>query len=246
MSNKPLKHSERKRAQTAASRMKGTWGRGRALAPTLHIKPERILIVTEGEKTEPLYFEGFRRRINESYGRDYVTVEVHGLGDNTVSLFNRARALAERDIEGFTQVWVVYDRDSFPTCDFNVVPELCASATNDCTVYRAAWTNEAFELWYLLHFEYMDSALNRGSFGPRLTSILQQLGHGAYQKNRADMFYLLEGLVDRAVANAKRLEEVNQGMSPADCNPGTTVHLLIEELRPYLLRPEDQKLVSNE
>lgn len=239
MSNKPPKHSERKKAQTAASRMKGSWGRGRAAAPTVRIRPERILIVTEGEKTEPLYFEGFRRRINESYGREYVAVEVHGLGDNTVSLFNRARALVERDIKGFTQVWVVYDRDSFPSRDFNAVPELCAAASDDETVYRAAWTNESFELWYLLHFEYVDAALDRGSFGPRLTASLQRSGHGAYRKNRPDMFYLLEGRLDRAIANAERLERANIGTSPADSNPGTTVHLLAKELRPYLGNPED-------
>lgn len=59
MSNKPPKHSELKKKETAAKRMRGSWGKSRAAAPSIRIRPERFLIVTEGTRTEPLYFEGF-------------------------------------------------------------------------------------------------------------------------------------------------------------------------------------------
>ncbi|WP_304855724.1 RloB family protein [Adlercreutzia caecimuris] len=234
MSKKPPKHSELKKAKSTASRLKDSWMRGRSAAPTVRIRPQRILIVTEGTKTEPGYFEGFRRRINESYGREYITVEVCGAGDNTVNLFERARALAAAGVEGYTQVWVVFDKDDFPSENFNAVPALCLGAAEGDTVFRAAWTNEAFELWFLLHYEYIDAALDRGSYGPRLTRILERSGQGAYRKNRRDMFEILESKMLHAIANAERLEKCNMGKSPADCNPGTSVHHLVKELIPYL------------
>lgn len=234
MSNKPPKHSEVKKKESTAKRMRASWGKPRAAAPSIKIRPERYLIVTEGTKTEPYYFESFRKRINAGYHGEYVTLRVCGMGDNTVSLFERARAIAIADPDGFTQVWVVYDKDSFPSRDFNAVEERCASASDKGTVYRAAWTNEAFELWYILHFAYVDSALDRGSYEPILTRHLCAEGFGTYEKNRTDMFDILEGRMRMAISNAERLEKLNRGLAPAGSNPGTAVHLLVKELLPYL------------
>lgn len=234
MSNKPRKHSELKKEGSAAKRMRASWGKPRPAAPTIRIRPERFLIVTEGTKTEPYYFEGFRRRVNEEFHGEYVTLRVCGVGDNTVSLFERARSIASADPDGFTQVWVVYDKDSFPSRDFNAVVDRCSSESGGGVVYRAAWTNESFELWYILHFAYVDSALGRGSYAPILTRYLRAEGLGKYEKNRADMFDVLEGRMQTAIANAERLEGLNAGRAPADSNPGTTVHLLVKELMPYL------------
>ena len=66
--------------------MRASWGKPRAAAPSIKIRPERYLIVTEGTKTEPYYFESFRKRINAGYHGEYVTLRVCGMGDNTVSL----------------------------------------------------------------------------------------------------------------------------------------------------------------
>lgn len=168
-----------------------------------------------------------------------MTLRVYGVGANTVSLFDRAKQIAEADPDGFTQVWVVYDKDSFPARDFNAVVDLCASASGEGVVYRAAWTNEAFELWYILHFMFTDSALGRDSYEPILTRCLCEDGAGGYTKNRPDMFDVLEGRIPVAMANAEKLEHVNEGRAPADSNPGTSVHLLVKELLPYAGKPKE-------
>lgn len=233
MSKKSSKKQGDRTTTTSAKRLKDSWGKGRLSTPRIRIRPMRILIVTESSKTDPLYFAAFRDRINQSYGREYVAVEIYGLGDNTVSLFNRAKKIAERDAEGFTHVWVVYDKDSFPARDFNVVPDICKSACTRDTEYRAAWTNEAFELWYLLHFSYIDSVLSRDAYESKLTAKLENEGFGHYQKNRSDMFDILGDRIDYAISNAKRLERINAGLSPVSCNPGTTIHQLVADLLPY-------------
>lgn len=234
MSNKPPKHSEIKKRQSAAKRMKASWGRPRPVAPSIKIRPERFLIVTEGTKTEPYYFEGFKRRINEEFHGEYVTLRICGLGGHTVSLFEQAKSITKEDPDGFTQVWVVYDKDNFSSRDFNAVVDLCASASAEGVAYRAAWTNEAFELWYILHFAYVDSALDRALYTPILTRHLRAVGLGEYKKNRADMFDVLDMRMRTAISNAEKLEKANEGCTPADSKPGTTVHLLVKELLPYL------------
>lgn len=239
MSNKHPNHSELKKRESATRRMRGSWGKPRAAAPSIRIRPERFLIVTEGTKTEPLYFEGFRRRINAAFRGEYVTLRVYDLGANTVSLFEQERSIAEADPDGFTQVWVVCDRDSFPARDFNAVADLCVSASGGGVAYHAAWTNEAFELWYILHFTFTDSALGRDSYEPILTRHLREDSAGDYAKNRPDMFEVLEGRLPAAIANAERLERANKGKAPADSNPGTSVHLLVKELLPYASKLEE-------
>ena len=234
MTKKPPKHSERKKRESSAYRLKRSWGAGRTDAPTVRIRPERFLIVIEGTRTEPAYFEGFRKRVTNSYGGNYITIEIHGAGFNTVSLFERARLLSQSDIAGFTQVWIVYDKDSFPAQDFNAVADLCNAVSRGGTRFRAAWTNEAFELWFLLHYAYVESGLSRNAYGPKLSSHLQSDGKGSYRKNRADMYEILEGRLGNAVANAERLEEVNAVRTSFECNPGTTVHHLVKELLPYI------------
>ena len=232
--NKARRKTPVNKGESAASRMLKSWGKNRDQAPAIHIRPERILIVTEGTKTEPYYFEGFRKRINDSFEGEYITVEVIGMGENTVSLFNSARHLAEKSFEGYTQVWVVYDKDSFPARDFNAIEDLCRAASGNGVSYKAAWTNESFELWFLLHFCFVDSALDRASIPRRLSRHLAKAGHGKYQKARSDMFDLLRPYMGFAISNAKRLEEANKGKTPSQSNPGTTVHHLVNELAPYL------------
>lgn len=79
---------------------------------------QRILIVCEGEKTEPNYFEAIRRRLP----RHVVTLHIEGLGANTLSLVRKAQEIRgqySRMDPPLDQVWAVFDRDSFPPDDFD-------------------------------------------------------------------------------------------------------------------------------
>ena len=55
-----------------------------------------------------------------------------------------------------------------------------------------------------------------------------------YAKGRKDMFQVLWPFMDYAIANAERLDKLNEGKPPASAAPGTKVHELIKHLRPYL------------
>lgn len=235
MSKKPPKHSEAKKArESAASRMKKSWPGSRDRVRKVPLRPEHHLIVTEGTKTEPLYFEEIRRRVNREHRGDWVTVEVRGVGMSTLSLLEHAKALAESSVRGYTHVWVVFDRDNFAAADFNAVADTCEAEDAGGARFHAIWSNECFELWYLLHFEYLQSDLSRDMYGPKLDAHLGEVGIGPYRKNAPGMFTALEPNLDCAIANARKLEARNAGKTPEASRPGTMVHKLIEHLRPFM------------
>lgn len=198
------------------------------------LQPEYHLIVTEGTETEPAYFGAIRDIINKKY-QGKIKLVVCGEGDNTLSLLNKARKRAEADPNGYKHVWVVYDTDDFPSEHIDTTAQLCRElSTDDIITYHAIWSNQCIELWFLLHFSYMQSDLHRNEYWPKLSYWLQRIKAGNYSKNRTDMYQLLRSRMDTAIINAKRLDEENVGKPPSLSAPGTKVYELIEQLKPYL------------
>jgi hypothetical protein len=198
------------------SRSGGPRGRGYGERTTGTREPiQRFLIVCEGEKTEPNYFKKFRVPAD-------VRVDVRGLGANTVSLVRRTVAL--RDAGDYDQTWCVFDRDSFPARTFNAALALAKQER-----IGVAYSNEAFELWYLLHFDYFDTGISRAAYGDKLST---RLG-ARYAKNSESMFAALWPMQATAIANAERLLNSYRPRRPADDNPSTTVHLLVQALRRF-------------
>ena len=199
----------------------------------IKIKPEYHLIVTEGEKTEPLYFEQIKQIINNAYGNK-IQIKVEGEGKNTLQLFEAAIRMAKNDPNGFSHVWIVFDTDDFRPEDINRTAELCEQKSSDNCQYHAIWSNQCIELWYLLHFGFYQSDIHRKEYYPKLSRHLTEDGHGEYAKNRSDMYEILRSKMDTAVKNARRLNELNSGKLPSNSAPGTKVYEIIEKLKAYL------------
>lgn len=218
-----------------------------------HFAVGRFLIVCEGEKTEPNYFNWYKNELQglkQSLGRyvkiDGIEIEVARLGDdiiiegkgkNTKSLVKDAllmiqNLVTKKDKKNKMdyQVWCVFDRDSFPSENFN---EAIFLARNNNI--HIAYSNEAFELWYLLHYDYHDSAISRTQYQKKLSARLGK----PYQKNSATMYEDLlasGGDQQRAINHAKRLLKTyhSELTDYAAHNPSTTVHLLVAALNQFL------------
>lgn len=178
---------------------------------------QRFLIVCEGEKTEPNYFRSF------PVPKDVATVDVQGLGENPSKLVQSAKELKEQ--EDYDQVWCVFDRDSWTEADFN-----CAITNAGKEGFGVAYSNEAFELWYILHFEFLNTGIPRNDYLQKLTRLL---GH-KYQKNSDSIYDELFDKQAAAIRNAKNLLEHYNPYNPAKDNPSTTVHLLVQELKRFI------------
>lgn len=209
-----------------------SWMKARRDKPK-RLQPEYHLIVTEGTDTEPAYFGAMKDIINRAYP-DRIQLNVHGAGDNTLSLFQKAKQMASASANGYRHVWVVYDTDDFPVEHINKTVQLCIDESTEEITYHAIWSNQCIELWFLLHFSFMQSDLHRSSYWPKLTEILTSQGLGGYKKNRADMYRILFPYMDAAIANAQKLDKINEDKLPSAAAPGTKVYVIVEKLKPYL------------
>jgi hypothetical protein len=176
---------------------------------------QRFLIVCEGEKTEPNYFRSFRV--------PKVVIDIQGLGKNPSSLVEEAREL--QDQEDYDQIWCVFDRDSWTEADFN-------SAIRDAQAegFKVAYSNESFELWYILHFEFLNTGIPRSDYVQKLTYLL---GY-EYQKNSESIYNKIINRQTTAIKNAENLFKQYDSPNPARDNPSTTVHLLVQELNKFI------------
>lgn len=197
------------------------------------ILPEYHLIVSEGTDTEPKYFGAIRDIINSQY-RGRIQLDIVGEGDNTISLFVKAKSRADINPNGYKHVWVVYDTDDFPAEHIDETAELCKKCSSAEMQYHAIWSNQCIELWFLLHFSYLQSDLHRKEYWPKLTECLRRISMGDYTSNRPDMFSVLKPYVKAALSNAKKLNELNKAKKPSQSAPGTKVYELVEKLQPYL------------
>jgi len=184
---------------------------------------KRFFIVCEGEKTEPNYFKKFSVNVD-------ITL-IKGRGKDTNSLVEEAIELKnglesdERD-----RVWCVFDRDrndQNPHDAQNFNAAITLAKTNGIKV---AYSNDAFELWYLLHFNYYNTGISRKDYKNMLTN---QLGH-EYKKNSERIYEELKDKQENAIKNAKRLLEKYDRPNPESDNPSTTVHLLVAELNSFI------------
>lgn len=197
-----------------------------------------FLIVTEGKRTEPLYFKGIQKRIKEKIGGvvDVVespVIDIHGEGCSTVKLIEITDRIVKDAKIMYQNIWVVFDKDDFP--DFNQ-----AVNTGRNRGYNVAWSNQSFEYWLFLHFQYSDSALHRDEWCAKLDEIFRQydLGNGKYEKNYSDIYDMVnkyEGVITAIKYAKRRMDGYDESnMAPSDYDPGTTVYQLVEELIKYL------------
>jgi hypothetical protein len=184
-------------------------------------KLRRILIVCEGEKTEPNYFRKFPEN-PEVYDR----IDIYGTGYNTISLVNEAIRLkleALKRKEPYIEVWCVFDKDDFTVDQF--ISAIMLAGKNQI---KCAYSIEAFELWYMLHFNFYDTALSRSQYKEKLSELLGK----TYLKNDEGMYQLLHKRENTALQNARQLYTLQHNRPFAEQNPVTTVFKLVERLLP--------------
>ncbi|MGB3206482.1 MAG: RloB family protein [Crinalium sp.] len=178
---------------------------------------QRFLIVCEGEKTEPNYFRSFR------VPKNVAEIDVKGLGENPSKLVNSAKELKKQ--EEYDQVWCVFDRDAWTPEDFNNAIKKAESQG-----FKVAYSNEAFELWYVLHFEFLNTGIPRSDYVQKLNLHLKR----KYQKNSETIYDELFEKQATAIKNAINLLNQYNPRTPAKDNPSTTVHLLVQELNKFV------------
>lgn len=200
-------------------------------APTLLVKPT-ILIVCEGVNTEPSYFRQFRL--------SSATIKTIGEGYNTTSLVKRTMEIANQD--KYDQVWCVFDKDDFKDIDFNNAIDIAKANS-----YEAAYSNQAFEYWIILHFDdHQGGGMHRNDYNDKINTLIKP--HNIFYDGKnsklisEDFFNLLDGIDENtekerkqlAIERAKRNFNLNNHDTPAKAESSTTVFRLVEEIVKYI------------
>lgn len=196
-------------------------------------------IFCEGEKTEPLYFEGFEHAIksNPMY-KNAVHVEVHGLGAETLRVIYAAeKHVVDNKLEN-AEVWCVYDKDSFPAEDFNAVSVYAAALNQKQSKirYHVAWSNQCIEYWFILHFDWYTADNDRKYYRAYLHKKFSDFGYRRYEKDNSELFDILTKYGDpkKAIQRAEQRLKECKGYTDANSVPATKVHLLVTALAEYL------------
>lgn len=194
---------------------------------------KNFLIVCEGKETEPNYFKYF-----EKIGKNNQTakIEIKALGAVGITVVKEAKKLKENYGDyADDEVWCVFDRDAKKENNnqqnFNEAIKLAIENKINLAV-----SNDAFELWYLLHYEYYESETHRSDYQKLLSARLAE----KYEKNSINMYEKLKDKQSNAIKNAKKLwlnyDNPNQldDLTKHNINPSTTVYQLVEKLNEYI------------
>ena len=171
---------------------------------------DRILIVSEGSKTEPLYFG----EIRQHFRLQTATVQVRpsGFGTQPLQVVEYAEQLflkgdVSKDIapRAFEQVYAVFDRDDHATYHAALskaaaLNKKLKSELGTTVRFEAIASVPCFELWLLLHFEEVLAPLHRTEVAQRLSQHLV-----TYAKGQAGQFAATRQHLARATERATQL-----------------------------------------
>lgn len=199
------------------------------------IFPEYHLIVCEGTKTEPIYFQVLSDIINAKY-KGRISLIPIGKARGTLNLLDEAIKEHDKSKKEIKHVWIIYDKDNFTKDSFDNTFYKCQEIDEyKGAKYHALYSNECIELWFLLHFKDINVAHSRKEYMSMLKDEFNGKKLGEYKKNDKKTCEKLLPYIDIAIENAKRLEDTYKcESSPWKRNPSTKIYELIDILKIYL------------
>lgn len=182
----------------------------------------RLLVLCEGQVTEPKYLKAFKH----DHRSQLVEVEVVpecGVPKTLVEAAVARKKEAEREARRrsdpylkFDEVWCVFDVDQHPN-----LPE--AKQQAQANRLHVAISNPCFELWILLHFEDQRAHKERGEIQAACREHLPKfVKEVPYEK--------VSSLYQDAVRRAEAVENWQEQQQRPGGNPSTGVHKLTERI----------------
>nr|VFK26978.1 MAG: RloB-like protein [Candidatus Kentron sp. MB]VFK31237.1 MAG: RloB-like protein [Candidatus Kentron sp. MB]VFK75411.1 MAG: RloB-like protein [Candidatus Kentron sp. MB] len=196
--------------------------------PLVDSRREYILIVCEGTKTEPQYFEELR----EKYQLDIVNIEITSAnGTDPISVVHTAKSKQQNKKNTrkrpFDRIYCVFDRDEHT--NFN---DACRQLEGlKKHGFRATRSWPSFEFWLLLHFRYTRQPFQRDGRRTAAQNCENALKSemSDYRKGKTGVFNQLFPQLEKANKNATRARE--DAEKTGEDNPSTEVHELVGYLQ---------------
>ena len=195
---------------------------------------DRILIVCEGSKTEPFYFNEIRKEFRLQTAN--VAVYASAFGTEPIQVVQYAKHLFVNGDVGkgikaraFEQVYAVFDRDQHQSY-FNALASAVSlnkklrNDTRQLVTFNAITSIPSFELWLLLHYEDIQHMLHRDEVMERL-----KLHIPNYEKGMGGVYTTTQLNLHVADSRSTRLAELSN--HHIDTDPYTDVYKLVDLLQ---------------
>jgi len=195
---------------------------------------DRILIVSEGSKTEPNYFSEIRAAYRLHTAN--VAVRPSDLGTAPIQVVRYAQTLFERGDQhrhlpprAFERVFAVFDRDDHDSYfdALRLAASLDGNLRNDARRpirFQAIASVPSFELWLLLHYEDVLAPMHRDEVLRRL-----RLRFPSYTKGMSNAYAFTHNGLDAAIQRAEMLASCHSAQDAPE--PFTAIGALVQLLR---------------
>jgi hypothetical protein len=164
---------------------------------------DRILIVCEGEKTEPNYFKEIRQEARLSSTDIRI---MHSQGTQPLQVVSFAEEEFKKD-RCFEKVFAVFDRDDHTTYNNAIAKAEALSSSKKLVndegkrvVFKAIVSVPCFELWLLLHYADIQFCFHRREILQRLRTHITN-----YEKGQNGIYKLTQGFLTVATERAENL-----------------------------------------
>lgn len=189
---------------------------------------DKVLIVCEGEKTEPYYITALRDHLGLSQAN--IKIDPDSDSSPTSVVAYAKELITSNKTDPFDHVYCVIDRDSH--ADFQRAEDQVNGFRSKDTKLYLIVSNPCFEYWILLHFVYTTKEFGANGDSPCQELISTELKKYIpdYEKGNASiMTALVNNQLDTALANAKR--SYDEATRNGKDNPKTEMHILVEYLK---------------
>ena len=202
--------------------------RSRREFPRRREKPT-MLIVGEGQQTEPNYFHGLKRE-DAVRGRFALTVK-RGPGHSPEAVVRTALDLmkgAAQRKDNYDQVWCVLDIEGLQKRQ-SLVAAIALAERNGI---HLCLSNPSFEVWLLAHFERRAGHFLHGdAVVTELNKAWQKHLGRDYEKNDEHLYRRISDRTTVAITNARSVLETDHRNKPCiEANSSTEVYKLVKRL----------------
>jgi hypothetical protein len=206
-----------------------------------------IIIVCEDSVSSPTYFQMIIDKLidEKKITPSSIVIVPHDGKTHPSGVLKNLKTYNENgaDWKDFEHKWIVIDRDTeyksggHSAEDFNRALNEAKSKVKKYHI-DVAYSNDSFELWYLLHFDYVNTSIMRDEIIKKVIKKLKEIEPYKFaeltkeyikqQNYIKHIFDILLSFQNDAIKNAETLlESYGEEHNPEKDNPSTTVHRLV-------------------
>ena len=202
----------------------------------------KIFIFSHTTKAEIEYFQDFKNQLRTPLlmPKKYICGSPQELIKKVVKW--KKENICEKDND---QVWCIFDVDNFYKNSKTALMKLINTAIKNNV--KIAYANECFELWILLHFPAVTTAIQRGkSIENKIQNAFTKNRLGNFRKNQK-IFDTLLSFQNNAIKYSNNIlpnyKQINWEIRLSEQgNPSTSIHFLVEEINMIIRKSENSIL----